>query len=137
MKSGGLLEAGLLRGEGPVEPMRQRFEVGGLDRRPGPDTQARRRVAVGADIEGHAFLLQRRDHGLGEGGLRVRRQPGHFRIGDGEADGGVGARFRLRGEIGDPRRPFGEGVQHREIAVGAGDQPVQSADGLRQRSASR
>ena len=49
-----------------------------LDRRAAPDAQARRRVAIGADVVGDAFLLQRRGDALGESRLRVggeRRAP--------------------------------------------------------------
>jgi len=40
--------------EGPVEPVRERFDVTRLHRRPAPDAQARRRVAVIGDVEGDA-----------------------------------------------------------------------------------
>ena len=43
---------------GPVEPGHQRLEVGGFDRGAAPDAQARRRVAIAADVVGHAFRLQ-------------------------------------------------------------------------------
>ena len=46
--------------EGPVEPGHQRFEVGGLDGRAAPDAQAGRRVAIGADVVGDAFLVEQR-----------------------------------------------------------------------------
>src|SRR6516165_11940780 len=45
-------------GEGPVEPGGERFQVGGLHRGPGPDAQARRRVAIGADVIGRALGLE-------------------------------------------------------------------------------
>src|SRR5436190_17236613 len=47
-------------GEGPVEPRRQGFDVGGVDRGAGPDPQTGRGVAVAADVEGHALLLEHR-----------------------------------------------------------------------------
>ncbi len=101
--SGSLLERGLLCCEGPFEPGHQRLDIGFLDRRAGPDAQARRRIAIVPDVEGDAFLLERRDDALGEGRLAVGIERGDGRIGEGEADGSVGARrLRLRQEA-EPR----------------------------------
>src|SRR5437879_1303475 len=54
-------------GEGPVEPLRERFHIARLDGRAAPDAQPRRRIAVGIDVVGHAFLLERRGEVLDEG----------------------------------------------------------------------
>ena len=40
---------------GPVEPGDQRLDIGGFDSGAAPDAQARRRIAIGADIEGGAL----------------------------------------------------------------------------------
>jgi hypothetical protein len=53
--------------EGPVEPGQHRLDVRGLDRAAAPDPQTRRRVAIGADVQRHAFGLQPLGHRLGEG----------------------------------------------------------------------
>src|SRR4051812_29749684 len=45
-------------GEGPVEPGGQCVDVGGVDGCAAPDPQARRGVAVAADVQRHAFLLE-------------------------------------------------------------------------------
>ena len=57
--SGRLGELGHLLGEGPVEPLGQRFDVRLLDRRAAPDAQAGRGVAIAADVEGDLLLLER------------------------------------------------------------------------------
>ena len=65
-------------GEGPVEPRRQRLDVGGLDRGAAPDPQARRRVAVAGDVVGDALGLEELGHPLDEVALRrlvERRRP--------------------------------------------------------------
>ena len=62
-------------GVGPVEPVRERFDVGALDGRAAPDPQARRRIAVGADVVGDAFLLERCGNALGERRLGLGRKP--------------------------------------------------------------
>src|SRR4051794_10544183 len=59
-------ELGSDGGEGPVEPRRQRLQVGGVDGGPAPDPQARRGVAVAGGVEGGVFLLQHRGELLGE-----------------------------------------------------------------------
>ena len=53
-------ELGLGFGEGPVEPRRQRFDIVSLDGRAAPDAQARRRIAIGTDVVGDAFLFEQR-----------------------------------------------------------------------------
>ena len=78
-------------GKGPVEPVRQRLDVLGLDGGAAPDAQAGRRVAIMRDVEGRAFLLDQRDQLLGEVGLRVRRQRGDRGIDHLQAHRGVGA----------------------------------------------
>src|SRR5215510_7118147 len=118
---------------GPVEPRHQGLDVGGLDGRAAPDTQARRRVAVGRDVVGDAFLLQRRRHALGEGGLPVCRQPAHRRVANLEAYGRVRADRRVRRQEVDPgraRHPVGDDLR---IGVGARDQVFQAAQRLRPR----
>ena len=61
-------------GEGPVEPQRQRLDIGALDGRAAPDAQAGRRIAVGIDVIGDALLLQRGGNALDERRLRLGRQ---------------------------------------------------------------
>src|SRR5690606_25347565 len=80
--SGRGLQRSLLLGESPVEPGHQLFEVGRLDRRAGPDAQPWGRIAVMADVIGHALLVQRRDDSLGELRLRFERESGDLRIDD-------------------------------------------------------
>src|SRR3954468_20311299 len=60
----------------PVEPRQQCHDIGCLDRRAGPDPQAGRCVAIGADVVGHALLLQQRSELLRRLRLPVRRQRG-------------------------------------------------------------
>ncbi len=74
-----LLQRSLFPLESPIEPGRQRLDVGGLDGRAAPDAKPRRSVAMGADIEGDALLLEarprcpwRRCHGLGPARLHLR-----------------------------------------------------------------
>src|SRR5450830_1995823 len=52
--------------ERPIEPGRERLDVARLYRRPAPDAQARRRVAVIGDVVGDAFFLQQACEDLGE-----------------------------------------------------------------------
>src|SRR6516165_240501 len=75
----------------PVEPDRQRFDVGALRGAAAPHPQTRRRVAIGVDVVGDALLLQRRGDAFDEGGLRVGGEPVHGRIDHLQANGGVGA----------------------------------------------
>src|SRR5919199_2951624 len=55
--------------QSPVEPGQQRLDVGGLDGGTAPDAQARRRVAVGADVERDALLFQKGGDPLRRGRL--------------------------------------------------------------------
>src|SRR5271170_7862066 len=73
-------ELGLLLREGVVEPLRQGDDVRRLDRGAAPDAQARRRVAIGADVEGDLFLLEQTREALGKRGLRVGRERGDLRV---------------------------------------------------------
>src|SRR5207244_3506923 len=72
--SRGFRQRGLGLREGPVDPRRQRLEIGSLDGRAAPDAQARRRIAMRRDVVGGAFLLDARDEILHEGPLRVDRE---------------------------------------------------------------
>src|SRR5262249_55205284 len=72
--SGCLGQCILSLGEGPVEPERERLDVGGLDGRAAPDAQAGGCVTIGVDIVGDAFLLERRGQVLDEARLRLGRQ---------------------------------------------------------------
>src|SRR5271165_2275585 len=75
--SGRLGELHLLDRKGVVEPGGQRLDVVGLDGRPAPYAQARRRVAIGADVVGDLLLFQEARERLGERALPVQRQRGH------------------------------------------------------------
>src|SRR4029078_1702135 len=75
-----LRQRGLGLGIGPVEPDRERLDVGALDRRATPDEQAGRRLAIGVDAVGDAFLLERRRDALDELCLRIGRKLRHRRI---------------------------------------------------------
>src|SRR6185437_15401956 len=67
-------ERGFRLGEGPVEPRRQRLDIRRFDRGAAPDAQARRRIAVMAEVVARVFLLDEGDERLGEGQLLIRRQ---------------------------------------------------------------
>ena len=88
----------------PVEPGQQRLDVGGLDRRAAPDAQARRRVAIGADVVGHALLFQQRRQLLRRLGLLLRRQRREPGRDDLQADRGAGAGRRILGQEARPSR---------------------------------
>ena len=81
-----------------------------------------------AEIVAGAGLLDDRDHLLGEGRLRVRRQGRHGRVGELQAHAGVGARLRLHGEEVDPVVLAHELGDDAGIAVGALHQAVEAAD---------
>src|SRR5580692_8037685 len=98
----GRREFGSEGGEGPVEPGRQRAQVVGVDRGAAPDAQARRRIAVAADVERDALLLQQRGEALGEVRLGVVGQGGDLRRDHLQADRGVGAARRILGQETDP-----------------------------------
>src|SRR5215204_2947653 len=57
--------------EPPVEPLRQRLDVGRLDGRTAPDAQSRRRVAVGVDVVGDVFPFESRRKVFHKGSPRV------------------------------------------------------------------
>src|SRR5580698_5662619 len=90
----GLRQSGFRFSIGPVEPQRQRFDVALLHGRAAPHPQARRRVTIGVDVIGDAFLLESRGNAFDEGGLRVGGEPRHRRIDDLQAHRGVGAQRR-------------------------------------------
>src|SRR5690606_21689131 len=73
---------------GPVEPRPEHFDVGGVYGRSAPDTQARRRIAVGSDVVGGMLRLEQPGHGLGIGPL------------DGQADAGSRSNLRAPRQIG-------------------------------------
>lgn len=68
---GGLIKLRLLCFEGPGKPGHQLLHVGCLDRGAGPNAQARRGVAVVADVISDTFLFQQADQALGEIRLAV------------------------------------------------------------------
>ena len=99
-----------------------------FDGRAAPDAQARRRIAIGADVEGDALLLERGGDALGDlrHGLGTLRD--HIGIGDDEADAGVGGRRRNLGEVGDPGVLRDPVVDDLRVGIGLGDERVQAAD---------
>ena len=101
--------------EGPVEPGRQRLDVGRLDGGAAPDAQARRGVAIGADVVGDAFASPAAEViALAKAAAASARQRGDGGVDDLEADRGVGAGRRVRGEELDPGRCSVDPVcQHR------------------------
>src|SRR5437899_2501135 len=90
--------------ECPIEPKRERLDVGALDGRAAPDAQSRRRIAIGVDVVGDALLLQRSGNALDERRLRVRRKLADRGIDHLQADRGVGTDRRILGQELDPRR---------------------------------
>src|SRR5271169_712534 len=115
----------------PVEPQRERLDVGPFDGRAAPDAQARRRVAIGIDVVSDAFLVERRRDALNEGGLCVGRQPADVRIDDFQADRRVRAQRRIGRQKIDPvgaRHPIGDGLG---IGGGARLQRLEAADRFR------
>ena len=86
-------------GERPVEPGQQPLDIGGLDGGATPDTQARRRIAVAGDVEGHRLLASSPVMRLMKAASPARQRPaGNRRIGDREADRGRRAVVGLPGE---------------------------------------
>src|SRR5215467_14330548 len=77
MASRRLRQSVLALGESPVEPQRQRLDVGALGGRAAPDAQARWSIAIRVDVIGHALLVERGGDALDERRLRLGRQPGH------------------------------------------------------------
>src|SRR5215475_3629063 len=61
---------------GPVEPRQQCLKVALLHRGAAPDAQARRGVAIGADVVARLLVFQQVGHLLGGGGLLVGRELG-------------------------------------------------------------
>ena len=121
-------ELGFFLREGPVEPVGQRLDVGGLDRRAAPDAQARRRVAIGADVVGDLLLFEQRRPALGEGGLRVGGERGD--LPDRRPSGRRWCWSASRG-LGEEVDPGGLGDPVGErfgVGVGARDQRVEAAD---------
>ncbi len=103
----------------------------GFHRGSAPDAQARRRVAIGAEIVAGALLLDRGNQLLGEIRLRVRGEGCDRGIDHLHAYRGVGTNRRILGEEIDPRRfrlPVGE---HLGIGVGARNQALETADRFR------
>src|SRR5713226_5901039 len=88
----------LAPGKCPVEPERKRLDIGALDGGAAPDAQAGRRIAVGIDVVGDAFLLHCRSHALDERGLGLGGKPADRGIDHLQADRGVGADRRVLGE---------------------------------------
>src|SRR5271168_5084787 len=83
---------------GPVEPWKERFDIGRLDGGSAPDAQAGGRRAVAGDVVGRAFLLEapgHRPHGLK---ALLGREPGEPRFGYLELRRGAGDRGRVLGE---------------------------------------
>src|SRR5437762_9507488 len=91
-------------GKSPVEPLRERFDVACFNGRAAPHAQARWRIAIGVDVVGDAFLLERCGEVLDEGRLRIGREREYGRVDDLEAHRGVRAHGRIAGEKRDPRR---------------------------------
>src|SRR5262245_8020929 len=83
---------------GPVEPGQQGQKVALFHRSATPDAQARRGVAIGADVVACLLALQEVGDLLGGSCLLVSRQPGKPRCGDVEAYRGVGAGRLVLGE---------------------------------------
>src|SRR5256885_661535 len=108
----------------PVEPRPEHLDVGGIDRRPAPDSKARRRVAVGSDVVGRVLALEQLADGLLPGaiGLFVGA------IGELQADRGVRSDRRIAGEMLDPVRALNPLIERSGVGVGAGGQRVQAAD---------
>src|SRR2546423_15192311 len=85
--------------EGPIEPGRERFDIGCFHGGAAPDAQALRRRAIAADVEGGVFLLQKGCDLRGGCGLRLlglHREPGFHVL---RTHDGVGSRHLTRGEI--------------------------------------
>src|SRR5580704_14361105 len=73
-------------GEGPIEPLGQNLDVGGLDAGATPDAQSGRCIAIVRDVVAGALLLDRGGKRFRECRLGVRRKRGYGRIDDLEAD---------------------------------------------------
>ena len=114
----------------PVKPRQKSLHVGRIHRRAAPDTQARGRIAIRADIERHAFFIEQRNQRLRVLLLRVGGQRRVSRIFDHETDRRVRARRRI---LREETRPVGfrDPVFNRfQIRLRTGDQAGQSADAI-------
>ncbi|QTK82338.1 Hypothetical protein AT6N2_L1592 [Agrobacterium tumefaciens] len=130
-KSGGSLgKRCLLRLIRPGEPGHDGFHIRRLDGRAGPDAQTGRCVTVSADIEGDILLFEQGDDALGKICLRGRIERLYLGINDFEADGRVGAGFRLHGQIGNPVVLLDEVVDNLGIGVSTADQRVEATEVL-------
>src|SRR5262249_6349200 len=63
-----LRQRGLGLGKGPVDPLREQFDIPCFDSGAAPDAQASRRVAVIREVEAGVFLFHQRHQLLGEVG---------------------------------------------------------------------
>src|SRR5712691_919116 len=77
--------------EGPIEPRRERFDIGCLHGGAAPDAQTRRRGAIAADVESDIFLFQKTCDLRGSFSLRLLGQSSEPRIDDLETRAGVAA----------------------------------------------
>ncbi len=82
---------------GPIEPGEKRLQIAGFDRGAGPDAEAGGRIAISADVVSHAFGFEQagdffRAFFLVFGGERCIPRIGNF-----EANRGVGASLGLLG----------------------------------------
>src|SRR6266852_5885255 len=68
--------------EGPIEPGRQRFDIGCFHGGATPDAQTRRRGAIAADVESDIFLFQKACDLRGSFSLRLLGQSSEPRIDD-------------------------------------------------------
>src|SRR6516162_10125895 len=114
-------------GIGPIEPARERFDIGALDGRAAPNAQAWRRIPISVDVEGDAFFIESGGDAFDESRLCLRREPGDRGIDDFQTYRRVGADRRIVGEEVNPRaaaHPVGDDPG---IGVGARTQSGQSA----------
>src|SRR6202030_4600333 len=87
---------------GPIEPRQERLDIDRLDRRAGPDADARRRGAVAGEIIAGALGLEpggHRAHRIEPRLLRQAEEPG---LDDFELRRGAGAGRRILGEEAQP-----------------------------------
>src|SRR5579872_1811577 len=118
-------------GERPVEPGRQRVEVGRVDRPTAPDAQARGRVPVGGGVECDAFLLQKVGELLGKLRLALLGERHDAGVDDLEAHAGVGARLWILGQKVDPGRLLRPTADDGRVLVRAPVHGREAADGRR------
>src|SRR5262245_45493758 len=107
---------------GPVEPGHERFHIGVFDRRAGPDAQARRRVAISADIEGDALLLEEVGDLLCRGRLRVLVQCGEPGIDYFQTDARVRPRLGIAGEEIAPTTRLRPTIDDVKVFISARDE---------------